>query len=143
MPRSHPLAAAALTFLALTAAWVGTAQALASTDPHRIDSINGTSYVLAALVATGLVIATCLCSLPWALLAGIGVTAGLWWGAAESVAILDVYSGGWMGGFNDLVYVVPLTAAGVCLIALATCSVMSVSAAPRPQARRAGAAIVG
>ena len=138
MPRSHPLVAAALSLLAVVVAWVGTAQALASTDPHRIDSINATVYVLAAVVATGLVIATCLCSVPWAVVASVGVTAGLWWGATESVAVLDVYSGGWMGGFNDLVYLVPLAAAGVCLVALVTCTVMTASAAPRPQGRRAG-----
>lgn len=142
MPRSQPLVAAALAVLALAVAWVGTAQSLASTDPHRIDSINATLYVLAALVATGLVIATCLCCLPVALLASIGVTAGLWWGAAEAVAVLDVHSGGWMGGFNDLLYLVPLAAAGVCLVALVTCSVMSASAAPRLQARQAGHAVL-
>lgn len=138
MPRSNPLAAAALSLVAVAIAWLGTAQALASADPHRIDSMNGTYYVLAAAVATCLVIATSLYSVPWAVLASVGVTAGLWWGAAESVAILNVYSGGWMGGFNYLVYLVPISAAGVCLIAVVTCTVMSVSAAPRPTPRRPG-----
>ncbi|SEB77657.1 hypothetical protein SAMN04489844_1036 [Nocardioides exalbidus] len=142
MPRSHPLLAAALAFVAVALAWLGTAHALTAVDPYRIDSINATLYVLVAVAATGLVVAACLCSLPWALLAAVGVTAGLWWGASESVAVLDGHSGGWMGGFNYLVYLVPLSAAGVCLIALTTCSVVSASVAPRPQPRRPGGVVL-
>jgi len=136
MPRSQPLLAAVLTVVALAVAWLGTAHALASVEPARAEAVDASTYVFAALASTCLVIATCLFSVPWGLLGSVGVTASLWWGAGE--ARRRLYSGGWLDGMNDAVYLVPITAAGVCLIAVVTCSVMSAAAAPRPRERRAG-----
>lgn len=141
MPRSHPLVAAALTLLALAVAWVGSAHALASTDPYRIDSIDAGSYVLAAVAATCLVVATCVCSVPWGLVGGVGVTAGLWWGAAVAHARMDEVSGGWMDGFNDIVFLVPIAAAGVALIALATCATVA-AVSPRERTGRTPGGVV-
>lgn len=119
MTRSRPLAAAVLTVVALAVAWLGTAHALSSADPSRADFIDERAFMLAAAAATAFVIGTCLCSWPWGLLASVGVTAGLWWGALETVQ--RTRDGGWDNWLVDAAFLVPIAAGVVSLIAVVTC----------------------
>ena len=130
MTRSRPLAAAVLTLVALAVAWLGTAHALSSADHSRADFIDERAFMLAAAAATAFVVGACLCSWAWGLLTGVGVTAGLWWGAVETVQ--RTRDGGWDSWLVDAAYLVPIAAGVVSLIAVVTC----VAAGGRSSSRR-------
>ncbi|RYB94460.1 hypothetical protein EUA93_08950 [Nocardioides oleivorans] len=136
MPRTHASVALVPSVIAVALAWLGTAHALA-VDSYGID---GRVYLLAASGAAVLVVLAC--ELCWHVgaVAGLGVVAGLWWGSAEYVESVGP-GGGWLQGFEYVIFAVPLAAAIVVVVGIVTCAAMG-TCPPSAEHRSPGSVVL-